>query len=161
MALVASLSKYKIKTFKLWIGVCVLAALVLAYDGYLSKYQWSKRYEFYKHHVIDKGGKPDVDMVLNQNAPFVLIGLAALMGGYLFIIRNKKVVADETGLVVDEKINIAYNSILKIDKTLFDSKGRFTITYRGPDGKETDLTISDKNYDGLGAILDQAVAKIS
>ena len=84
-----------------------------------------------------------------------------LLGVYLFVIRNKKITAEETGLVIDGKINIAYDSIEKIDKTLFDSKGRFIITYKDAGGKETDRVISDKDYDNLPAILDHLVAKIS
>lgn len=153
MALIAPLSKYKKKTFLIWIGVCIVVAAWFAYDGYFSE-------KFISKHTT-KEGKPDTDLVLNQKGPIPLIAIAALLGGYFLVIRNQKVVAGDTGLVVNDKVNITYDSILKIDKTHFDSKGRFTITYRGPDGKETDLKISDKNYDNLAAILDHVVAKIS
>lgn len=83
------------------------------------------------------------------------------MGAYLFVIRNRKVAAEETGIVIDGKEQIAYSSIQSIDKTNFDSKGHFTIVYRGPDGKEVSRRISDKDYDNLKAILDHLVAKIS
>ncbi|MBN2019216.1 MAG: hypothetical protein JW749_03205 [Sedimentisphaerales bacterium] len=162
MALVAPLSKYKKKTFLIWMGLCFVFAVVFAYDGYLSKYKWSMRYSFYEKHVLENDGKPDDTMVWNQKwLPLACGGMVILFGAYLFIIRNKKVVADDTGLVIDDKLNIAYDSILKIDKTRFDSNGRFTITYRLPNGKETDLEISDRNYDNLKAILDHTVAKIS
>jgi hypothetical protein len=161
MALTAPLSKYKKKTFLIYVVICILVAGVLAYDGYLSKYEWSYRYSFYKKHVIDKGGIPDSDMVFNQKAPPYLIAVAVFLGVYLFVIRNKKVVADDTGLVIDDKISIAYDSIQKIDKTDFGSKGRFTFTYKDSGGKETDLKISDKDYDNLGPVLDHLVTKIS
>ena len=100
-------------------------------------------------------------MVFNQKAPPYLVGAAVLLGAYLFVLRNKKITAEETGLVIDGKINIAYDSIQKIDKTHFDSKGYFTLTYKGLDGKDINRKISDKDYDNLGPILDHLVAKIS
>jgi hypothetical protein len=87
--------------------------------------------------------------------------VAVALGGYLLAIRNRKVAAEEIDLVIDGKISIAYDSIQKIDKTNFDSKGHFTLTYRGPDDKDIDRKISDKDYDNLGPILDHLVAKIS
>lgn len=152
MALVAPLSKYKKRTFIIWMAACVVFAAWFAYDGFVSK-------TFIEKHTVD--GKPDDTLVFNQKAPYFLIGVAVLLGGYLFVIRNRKVVVEETGLVIDGKINIAYDSIEKIDKTDFDSKGRFILTYKGPDGKETDRRISDRNYDNLRAILDHLVSKIS
>jgi hypothetical protein len=153
MALIAPLSKYKKKTFLIWIGLCIGLAAWFTYDGYFSE-------KFISKHTT-KEGKPDTDLALNQKGPIPLIAIAVLLGGYFLVIRNKKVVADETALVINDNLNIAYDSILKIDKTYFDSKGRFTITYRGQDGKETDLELSEKTYDNLGVILDHVVAKIS
>jgi hypothetical protein len=153
MALVAPLSKYKKKTFLIWMGLCVILAAWFTYDGYFNEKFISK------HTTAD--GQPNPTLTLNRKSPPFLVGVAILMAGYLFVIRNKKVVADETGLVIDDKINIAYDSIQKIDKTNFDSKGVFVVTYRGADGKESDLRISYKNYDNLPVILDHLVAKIS
>jgi hypothetical protein len=162
MALVAPLSKYKKKTFIIWIAVCLGFTALFLYDGYLSKYKWSMRYSFYEEHVLKNDGKPDDTMVWNQKwLPVICVGIAALLGAYLFIISNKKVVAEENGLVIDGKVNIAYDSIQKIDKTNFDSKGCFILTYSGPDGKDIDRKISDKDYDNLGPILNHLVAKIS
>jgi hypothetical protein len=153
MALIAPLSNYKKKTFLIWMAVLIGFAAYCVYDGYFNN-------DFRgKHTTAD--GKPDGTLVFNQKAPLFLVGAAVLLGAYLFVIRNRKVVAEENGLVIDGKISIAYDSIQKIDKTKFDSKGRFTITYRGQDGRETNLEISDGKYDNLGAILDHLVAKIS
>jgi hypothetical protein len=153
MALIAPLSNYKKKTFLIWMAVLIGFAAYCVYDGYFNE-------DFRgKHTTTD--GKPDGTLAFNQKAPPFLVGAAVLLGAYLFVISNRKVVAEENGLVIDGKVSIAYDSIQKIDKTKFDSKGRFTITYRGPDGRETNLEISDKNYDNLGAILDHLVAKIS
>ena len=141
MALVAPLSKYKKKTFIIWMAVCLGFAAWFTYDGYFNK-------AFIEKHTSE--GKPNDTLVFNQKAPPYLVGAACLLGAYLFVIRNRSVVAEETGLVINGKVNIAYDSIQKIDKTNFNSKGHFTLTYRGPDGKDIDRKISDKDYDNLG-----------
>ena len=90
-----------------------------------------------------------------------IIPLAALLFIVRFgILKNKKIVAGDTGLVT-EKQTISYDSIEKIDKTHFDSKGYFIITYKNADDGESQLKISDKNYDNLGAVLDELITKIS
>jgi hypothetical protein len=152
MALVAPLSKYKKKTFIIWMAVCLVFSVWFLYDGYFNK-------TFIDKHTTE--GKANDTLVFNQKAPYFLVVVAIALGGYLLAIRNRKIVAEETGLVIDGKINIAYDSIQKIDKTHFDSKGRFTLTYRGPNGKDIDRRISDKDYDNLGPVLDHLVAKIS
>ena len=75
-------------------------------------------------------------------------------------IKDKKVVADESSLIVGKR-QIAYDSIEKIDKTHFDSKGYFVVTYKDYQGVDANLTLSDRIYDNLSAILDELVAKIS
>jgi hypothetical protein len=153
MALIAPLSRYRRNSFLIWMAVLVGFAAWFAYDGYFNQ-------KFRDKHT-GKDGKPDSTLVFNQKAPPYLVGAAVILGAYLFLIRNKRVVAEEKALVIDDKINIAYDSIRKIDKTHFDSKGYFTVIYRGPDGKDIDRKISYKDYDNLGAILDHLVAKIS
>jgi hypothetical protein len=152
MVLVAPLSKYKVKTFLIYMAVLVGFAAYCVYDGHFNEL-------FKEKHSPD--GKPDGTMVFNQKAPAYLVGAAALLGAYLLVIRNKKVVAEDNALVIDGKVSIAYDSIQKIDKTNFDKKGHFTVTYKAPDGKEIDRKISDRDYDNLKAILDHLVAKIS
>ena len=80
---------------------------------------------------------------------------------YWFAIRNKKLIADENELVINDKQRIPYDSIQKIDKTYFKSKGRFVITYKDDNGKEVDRKINDRQYDNLEPILDHLVAKIT
>jgi hypothetical protein len=152
MALIAPLSKYKKKTFIIWIAVCIGLAGWFAYDGYFNQ-------KFIEKHTKD--GIPESTLTFNRKTPPYLVGAAVLLGVYMFIIRNRKVVVDDNQLIVDDKINIAYDAIVKIDKTHFDSKGYFTITCRGPDGKEVDHKLSDRKYDNLGPILEHLVAKIS
>jgi len=161
MGIEAPISKFTKTNFKIYIGVCIIAAAFFAYDGYLSKYEWSKRYDFYKKHVLDNNGTPDTTMNFNRKSPPVFIGAAALFTVYLLAIRNKKLVADENELIISTKEKIAYNSIQKIDKTYFGSKGYFIITYKDKDGNEVSRKISNKGYDNLAAILEYLVTKIS
>ncbi len=79
---------------------------------------------------------------------------------WFFFVRDDKVVADEDALVT-KRCAIAYNSIERIDKTDFEAKGRFVITYKNEDGKKARLKLSDRNYDNLSAVLDVLIAKIS
>jgi len=159
MAVEAPLSKFKKNNFKIYIGVAVLFAVIFAYDGYLSKYEWSGRHSFYEGHVKD--GKPDDTMRFNQIAPILLVVLVVLLAGRFWAVKNRKLLADESQLVIDGTEKISYDTIQKIDKTYFDSKGYFVITHKDKDGKETNRKLSDRTYDNLAAILNELVAKIS
>ena len=152
MAIEAPLSKFKRTNFKIYILVCIVAAAWFGYDGYFSK-------KFREKHAPD--GIADSTMVFNQKAPFFFIGGAVLLGLYLYAIRNKKITADENELIIADKEKIAYGSIQKIDKTYFDEKGFFIVTYKGKDGNEANRKLSGRKYDNLAAILDHLVAKIS
>ena len=123
------------------------------YDGYYNE-------EFIKEHK-DAEGNPNSTLVFNQKSPPYLIGAAALLGVYLFAIKNKKIVADENELIISDKKRISYDSIQQIDKTYFEKKGFFVITYKDKDGKEIRRKLNDRTYDNLAAILEHLVAKIS
>lgn len=153
MAIEAPLSKYKKNNFKIYIAVCIGLAIWFGYDGYFN--------EKFKERHTDANGTPNATLAVNQKAPPFLIGAAVLLGAYLFAIRNKKVIAGENELIVSGKERISYDSIQKIDKTLFDSKGHFLITYKDKDDSEVNRKLSNKTYDNLAAILEHMVAKIS
>jgi hypothetical protein len=159
MAIEAPISRSKKNNLKMYVAACIIFAIAFAYDGYLSKYQWSHRSSFYAKHA--KEGRPDDTMIFNQIAPIFLAALAAALMGRLWVLKNKKLLASENELVISDKEKISYDSIQKIDKTSFDSKGFFIITYKNKDGREVNRKISDKTYDNLAAILDKLVAKIS
>jgi len=161
MVIEAPVSKYRKTNLIIYIVVCIVVAIIFAYDGYLSKYKWSKRYSFYKKHVIDNDGKPTSTMKFNRRSPPFLIGAAVLLGVYLLAIRNKKLIADENELILSEKEKIPYDSIETIDKTNFKPKGYFVITYKGKNDREVKCKITDKQYGNLEAVLDHLVAQIS
>lgn len=153
MAIEAPVSKFKKNNLKIFIVVCVVLAAWFAYDGYFNEKFIEKN--------TDADGNPDSTLAFNQKAPPYLAGAAALLAGYLFVISKKKVVAEENELVINDKIKISYDSIQKIDKTNYESKGFFIITYNELNGSEANQRISDKNYDNLAPILEHLVEKIS
>jgi len=146
MTIEAPISKFKKTNFKIYIVLCLAAAIWLGYDGYLNS-------EFQEKH-------PDY-LLFNQVGSPVCVGAAVLFGACLVAVRNKKLVADENELVFSAREKVPYDSIEKIDKTHFGSKGHFTITYKDKDGNEVSRKISNRNYDNLAAILEHIVAKIS
>ncbi len=160
MALEAPLSRYKRNNFILYIAVCLGGAAIFAYDGYLSQYEWSHRRAFYEEHT-DEQGRPDSTLVWNQKLPPFLVVGALLLGGYWYAIRNRKLVAADDALILAGGKRIPYDSIEQIDKTHFEKKGFFTITYKAGNGSLTRQKLSDRTYDNLGPILDHLVAQIT
>ncbi len=153
MALEAPLSKYKRNNCYIGIAVCIVMALWFGYDGYFSE-------SFIKEHS-DEQGRPNSTLVFNQKSPpFFILG-ALLCGGYLYAIRNRKLVAADDALIIAGKRRIPYDAIEKIDKTSFDKRGSFTITYKNEQGRESKRTLSDRDYDNLGPILDHLIAQIT
>ncbi len=162
MVVEAPISRYKKNNLKIYIAACLVFGAVFLYDGYLSRYKWSMRYSFYEKHVLKNDGKPDDTMVWNRKwLPMICGSLAVWLGITLLAIRNRKVMAEENEVVINNKEKIPYASIEKIDKTLFEKKGLFVITYTDENGGEVNLKLSGKTYDNLAAVLDHLVAKIS
>lgn len=153
MAIEASLSKHKRTNVIIYIVVCLALGAWCAYDGYFNE-KWIEEH-------TDADGNPETYLVVNRKAPPYFAGAAVLLGIYLAAIRNRKVTADEEALVINNKEAISYDSIEKIDKTHFKSKGFFIITYKDKAGGEVNRKISDRTYDNLASVLDKVVAKIS
>lgn len=153
MAIEARISKFKKNNLKIYIAVCIGLAIWCAYDGYFND-KWIEEH-------TDTNGNPEAYLVFNRKAPPYFIGAAVLLGVYLFAIRNKKIIADENELIIRDKEKISYDSIQKIDKTRFKSKGFFIITHKNNEGREVNRKLSDRTYDNLAAILDKLIAKIS
>jgi len=153
MAVEAPLSHYKRNNFYIYMGVCLVAALWFAYDGYLNK-------EFIAKHT-DEQGQANGTLVTNRVAPPFLVAGAALLGGYLYVIRNRKIVAADDTLIIAGKQRIPYDAIEKIDKTHFEKRGFFTITYKNEQGSMSQKSLGDREYDNLGPILDHLIAQIS
>lgn len=153
MAIEAPLSRYKRNNFYIYIAACLAAGLWFAYDGYLNK-------NFIAEHS-DEQGRPNSTLAFNQKSPPFFVGGALLLGGYLCLIRGRKVVAGDDALVIVGKQKIPYDAIESIDKTHFEKKGVFTITYKNEQGGQARRTLSDREYDNLGLVLDHLIAQIS
>ena len=152
MAIEAPISKFKKNNLLIYIGICVIFAAWFGYDGYLNK-------SFINEHTEE--GKPNTTLMFNQKSPPFFIAGAILCGIYFYMIKNRKLLAEETELVINGKKKIPYDSIEKINKTWFEKKGFFVVTYKNENGKETDYKISDRQYDNLESILNHLVEKIS
>lgn len=160
MAIEAPYSKHSKNNWKIAIGFLAGFAIIFAYDGYLSKYEWSLRRSFYENN-IKEDGTPNTDLILNQKLPLVFMPLAVVCAVCLLVVRNKKLIAEDHELIISAQKRIPYDSIEKIDKTYFENKGFFIITYKDHNGHEVDLKLSDRKYDNLKPVLDHLVAQIS
>ncbi len=158
MALTAPLSR---QTRNWWIMMIVAATVLglwLIYDGYFSESFITK------HTIVDEvtgEETPDTTLMFNQKSPPFFFGAAVLMALWVALICRKQVVADDTELVIDKKLRIPYDNIQQIDKTDFEKKGRFILTYKNDSGKEVNRTLSDTGYDNLEPILEHLVAQLS
>jgi hypothetical protein len=161
MAIEAPISKFKKTNLKIFLGICIAIAIIFAYDGYLSKYKWSGRYSFYKKQVIDNDGKPTPAMNFNRKSPPFFLAGAVVFAVILYVVKDKKLIADENELVISDKKRIPYDSIQQINKTYFEKKGFFVITYKNKGEGVARLRLSDRKYDNLSAVLEHLVAKIS
>ncbi len=153
MAIEAPISKFKKNNILIYTVVCIILAGWFGYDGYINK-------KFMKEHT-DESGKADSTLIFNQKSPPFFIAAAVMFGIYFTMIRSKKLIADENELIICDNKRIPYDSIEKINKTWFESKGYFVITYKDKNGKETDHKITDRAYDGIDKILNLLVEKIS
>lgn len=153
MTIEAPYSKYRKTNFKIAIVILVVLAGWFFYDGYYNE-------RFINTHK-DAEGNPDSTLAFNQKSPPWLILAAVAAGAYLFIIGSRKIIAEENELIISHKEKIPYDAIQKIDKTHFESKGFFIITYNDKDGPEVSRRLSDRAYDNLSAVLEHLVAKIS
>jgi hypothetical protein len=156
MAIQATSSSYKRNTHKILIIAMIGFAVYCVYDGHYNQ-------SFIEKHTLendDGSRQPDSTLAFNEKAPPFLAAIALAIGVNLFRIWNKKVVAGDTSLSLSNT-EIPYDSIESINKTHFDSKGFFTVTYKDSQGKENTIKIRDKDYDNLPTVLDEIVAKIS
>lgn len=155
MAIEAPLSKYKKTNFKIIVVVLLGLGCWFTYDGYLNEKFIEKNTDNYG----TEEAVPNSTLQFNRKSPPFFIAGALLAAGFFVMIKNRKIVAGDNSLITP-KGEIPYDSIEKINKTNFDNKGFFVITSKQGD-KETDLKISDRNYDNLPEILDELIKHIS
>jgi hypothetical protein len=151
MAAVATLGSYRKNSFKIYIGLCLVLAVWLAYDGYVNK-------AFIEKH--SPGGKPDSTLAAHKAAPFVFVPLAIIIALRWKMVKDKTIVADGKNLILDDGRKIAYDSIEKIDKSKFEKSGYFVITYKDESGTEATQKLSDRHFDKLEDVLAELVAAL-
>jgi len=151
MAAIATLGTYRKRSFQIYIFVCLAFAAWLAYDGYFSQ-------SFIEEHSKDAAGR--TTLAFNRIVPFVLAPLAAIIAVRWWMVKDRKVVADGQTLTLENGQKIAYDRIEKIDKTHFERKGYFSITYRDAEGKETECRLSDRRFDNLEAVLVELIGAL-
>ncbi len=150
MAVIAQASTYKQRTNTILILACVAFGAWFFYDGWFNA-------EFQEANTRSDG-TANVTLQLNRIwIPLGCVVAAAYFGLSSLRCRSKQVVADAQGLLLANGARIAYEDILKIDKREFQQKGRFAVTHEGERGSEQVLTLSDRDYDGLGLLLDELV----
>ncbi len=154
MAVTATGSTYS-RNNALIIGVvCLGVALIFFNDGWLS---WFGR-TYREEQLAKNDGKPTINLLFNQYAPFPL----ALVAVYMFFravqIPKLRAVADENGLTVNNETPIAYSDITHIDNRFFKEKGYFVVGYRAG-GEAKEVRLSDRLYDKLALLLDELVAR--
>ncbi|UCC96610.1 MAG: hypothetical protein JSW66_12280 [Phycisphaerales bacterium] len=153
MPVEAPVSKFRLTNLKIYIAVCIALVLWCVYDAHFN--------ETFREKYTDADGNPTGWLVINQKAPPYFAGAAVLLAVYLFVIKNKKLVADENELVISAGKTIRYDAIQRIDKTYFKKRGFFIVTYKDERGNDVNRALSNRKYDNLGAVLDHLVAKIS
>ena len=153
MTMEAPLSRYKRNSLKIYIVACVLGALWFGYDGYVSE-------KFIQQHT-DEQGNPDSTLLFNRISPPFFVGGALLLAVYFCAVRGRKVVAEDDTLVVAGKVKIPYDAIEAIDKTHYEKRGYFIVTYKNESGKEVHHKLTDRSYDNLGPLLEHLVAQIT
>jgi len=152
MTIEAPVSKFRIRNLLIYIIALLAAAGWFAYDGFLNE-------KFIAEHTKD--GKPDSTLAINQIGPFVFLAAGAALIAYLLILKKRKIVADDTGLIISSKRAVPYDSIEKIDKTNFKDKGFFVITFKDALGNIQEIKLTDRKHDNLSAILERLIEKIS
>lgn len=153
MAIEAPLSRHSRNSLVIVIVVLLGFTGWTIYDGFFS--------ESFKATHTGENGEPDSTLMFNQKAPPYLLAMAALVGFRLFQVRQRKIIAQETMVVINNKTKIPYDAIQQIDKTHFDKKGVFVVTYEDDNGKPRTQQFDDRKYDNMKAILDHLVEQIS
>jgi hypothetical protein len=153
MAVEATYSKYKRQNFIIGIILLLAFGAYCVYDGYFND-------TFREKHTTAEG-KADSTLVFNRKAPIFCFAGAIGLAVWFMAVKNRKITADSDGIVIDGKEKLTYQSIVKIDKTYFESKDYFVVTYKDESGSEAERRFSGRDYDNLEAILNELVAKIS
>jgi hypothetical protein len=151
MAVEATGSQFARKNAIIFFVVSLGIGLYFFHDGWLG---WFGGYM--QKQLDEGGGKPTLDLQFNRYAPFVLwiVSVYSLIG-YIRI-PKRRLVADDTGLTVQDQPAIPYTSITHIDNRQFKKSGYFLVGVNDG-GQKKELKFSDRKYDNLGLLLDELI----
>ncbi len=151
MAIVAPLSRYRRNNHLILLAVLVGLASWFYYDGRYNE-------EFITKHT-KPDGTPDDTLVINRAAPpYLMIGAVLVVANFVRV-RNQRIRVDDEHLSVNA-LTIPLSAITQIDKTYFDSKGFFVLSYK-TNGSEKNLKLYARSYDNLSAVLDRLIEELS
>ena len=148
MAVEARASKFNRNNGFIFAAACIVGALWFGYDGWFGSYRDAE--------LASNNNEPTANLLFNMYVP---IPLAAGAGYFLvtsLLSASRKLVADESGLVINDKKTVRYTEMKSIDKRHFEKDGHFTIEYEQA-GKAERLKLSDRKWDNLGLLLDEVV----
>ena len=158
MVLIAPLSRHTRNWWMMMIVAAVGLGFWLLYDGFYNQ-------KFIKEHTLvdESTGEetPNSTLIFNRRLPPFFFGAAVLMAAWVAFIWRKRVETTENELIINGKLRIPYDNIEQIDRTDFDKKGRFVLTYQNGSGKEVNCTLKDTSYDDLEPILEHLIAQLS
>lgn len=151
MAIVAPLSRYRRNNHMILLAVVLGLAAWFHYDGHFNQ-------EFITKHT-KPDGTPDDTLMINRKAPPFLLAAGVLVVGNFVRIRNQRIRVDEENLVINS-LSIPLKDLTQIDRTHFDNKGFFMLSYRSGGG-ERSIKLVSRNYDNLSEILDRLIEELS
>jgi len=150
MAVEAVGSKFSRNNHLIVAVMCIVFGAWFAYDGWINKE--------YQEEQTREDGTPTANLQFNRYAPVGLLAIAVYSLVAAAGVKSKRVVADEQGLTINNKITIPYSNVTHIDKRAFEKEGHFTVGYKEADADQT-LKLSDRKYDNLGALLDELILR--
>ena len=154
MAIEAPLSKFNKQNLMIIIVVLLAVGAWFTYDGYFNE-------KFIQEHTDKETNKPDSTLIFNKQAPPYMLGGAIIVGAWLMVVKGRKVTADDSQIVIDDKVEIKYDAIQSVNKTFFEDKGFFTFEYKDGSGNTKSKKLSRYTYDNIESIMDKIVEKIS
>lgn len=147
MAVEALPSKFTMR----WNTMCALMMFGMAvwffYDGHYNQ-------EYIKKHT-NEDGTPMLDLKINRSWGPAGCALTGLYFIYItWGMSRKKISVDEKGITFSDGKNIPLDSLTRIDKSKFKTKGKLLIEYEAG-GKTEQIILKDTVYDGINSLLQE------
>ncbi|MDH7598139.1 MAG: hypothetical protein QHH07_00690 [Sedimentisphaerales bacterium] len=151
--IVAPVSKGRKDSVVLYMAICFGLAVWCIYDGFINK-------DFIAAH-LDQQGRADGTLILNRLGGPILLLAALGLSLWLSKMRRGGLVATDQALIVKKTLQIPYSSIKQIDKTHFQDRGYFLLTYDSQQEGQRTIRLDQRDYDNLGPILERLIEAVS